>query len=85
VDVIAESRGVWVSIGEEIIVELNPGLNSICGVLNNWVDFFQAFPPDPKVDTRVSFSLLNASNYHHLDPVPVVQVHLEFQLGVSRS
>jgi len=85
VDVIAESRGVWVSICEEFIVELNPGLNNVCGVLNDWIDFFQAIPPDSKVDTRVNFSLLKASDYHHLDPVPVVQVHLEFQLDVSSS
>ena len=85
VDVIAASRGVWVSICEEFIVELNPGLNNICGVLNNWIDFFQAIPPDSKVDTRVNFSLLKASDYHHLDPVPVVQVHLEFQLDISQS
>ena len=85
VDVIAASRGVWVSICEEFIVELNPGLNNICGVLNNWIDFFQAIPPDSKVDTRVNFSLLKASDYHHLDPVPVVQVHLEFQLDISLS
>ena len=84
-EVIISCGGLWISICEEFIVELNPGLNNICGVLNNWIDFFQAIPPDSKVDTRVNFSLLKASDYHHLDPVPVVQVHLEFQKDKSHS
>ena len=85
VDVIAESRGVRVSICEEFIVELKPCNVNICRLLNSWIDFFQALPPDCKVDTCVNLSLFNASDYHHLDPVPVVQVHLEFQKDESHS
>ena len=84
-DVIAKSGSVWVGVCEEFIVELDPLLYSFGGLLNNWIDFFQAIPPDSKVDTSVNLCLLNACDYHHLDPVPAVQVHLEFQLDESHS
>ena len=58
--VIGDSGGVWVSICEEFIVEGNPGLNNICGVLSSWVSVLQGFPIDVEVEVVVVFCVMNA-------------------------